>query len=63
LIDPLPVPFNAGDIVSAFAVGEGVNQPLGVFAWPAGVPGFLLPLAQPVSGDVFLPLVMNRYTP
>jgi 5'-nucleotidase len=61
LIDPLPVPFNAGDIVSAFAVGEGVNQPLGVFAWPAGVPGSLLPLAQPVSYKVFLPLVMKGY--
>jgi uncharacterized repeat protein (TIGR01451 family) len=44
-IDPLPVTFNDGDIVSAYAVGDGVNQPLGVFAWPAGVPGFLLPLA------------------
>lgn len=43
-IDPQPVTFNDGDIVSAFAVGDGVNQPLGVFAWPAGVPGFLLPL-------------------
>ena len=32
LIDPLPVTFNAGDIVSAFAVGEVSNQPLGVFA-------------------------------
>ena len=44
LIDPLPVTFNAGDIVSAYAVGEAANQPLGVFAWPAGVPGWLLPL-------------------
>jgi len=46
LIDPLPATFNAGDIVSAFAVGDGANQPLGVFAWPAGVPGSLLPLVR-----------------
>jgi hypothetical protein len=45
-IDPLPVTFTEGQIVSAYAVGDGVNQPLGVFAWPAGVPGFLLPLAE-----------------
>ena len=46
LIDPLPATFNAGDIVSAFGVGDGANQPLGVFAWPAGVPGSLLPLVR-----------------
>jgi hypothetical protein len=46
LIDPLPVTFNAGDIVSAFATGDGGNQPLGAFAWPAGVPGGFLPLAS-----------------
>lgn len=46
-IDPQPVTFNDGDIFSAFAVGDGVNQPLGVFAWPAGAPGFLLPLEGP----------------
>jgi subtilisin family serine protease len=45
LIDPLPVTFNAGDIVSVYATGDGSNQPLGVFAWPAGVEGFFLPLA------------------
>jgi hypothetical protein len=59
LINPLPVTFNAGDIVSAFAVGDGVNQPLGVFAWPAGVPGFLLPLGM----NAYLPLAMDGYTP
>ncbi len=48
-IDPLPVTFNDGDIISAYAVGDGVNQPLGVFAWPAGAPGFFLPLAEPVE--------------
>ncbi len=62
-IDPLPVTFNDGDIVSAFAVGDGVNQPLGVFAWPAGVPGFLLPLAEPepVGGMIYLPLIPQGY--
>jgi hypothetical protein len=60
LIDPLPVTFNAGDIVTAFAVGDGVNQPLGVFAWPGGVPGFLLPLKT--YGTVFLPLIPQGYT-
>lgn len=45
LIDPLPVTFAAGDILSAFAVGDGANQALGVFALPSDDPGFLLPLA------------------
>jgi PKD repeat protein/subtilisin-like proprotein convertase family protein len=56
LIDPLPVTFDEGMIISAFASGEGSNQPLGVFALPAGVPGFFLPLEEapveepPVAG-------------
>lgn len=45
LFDPLPVTFAAGDNLAAFATGDGVKQPLGVFAYPAGVPGFFLPLA------------------
>jgi nitrogen fixation protein len=45
LIDPLPVTFNAGDILSAFAVGDGGNQPVGAFALPSGAPGALLDLA------------------
>jgi choice-of-anchor B domain-containing protein len=53
LIDPLPVYFGAGDIFSAFAVGDGTNQPLGVFALPAGSPGFLLPTGR----FAYLPLV------
>jgi subtilisin family serine protease len=62
-IDPLPVTFNDGDIVSAFAVGDGANQPLGVFAWPSGVAGFLLPLAQPSEGGmIYLPLVPQGYS-
>jgi hypothetical protein len=46
LIDPLPVTFAAGDIVAAFASGDGANQPLGAFAWPSGAAGFFLPLAS-----------------
>lgn len=44
LIDPLPVTFGAGEIVSAFATGNGTLQPLGVFALPAGEEGAFLPL-------------------
>jgi hypothetical protein len=44
LIDPLPVNFAEGMIISAFASGEGVNQDLGVFALPADMEGFFLPL-------------------
>ena len=54
LIDPLPVTVADGDILSIFAVGDGVNQPLGVFAWPSNAEGFLLPLA---FTDVDLSLV------
>lgn len=36
LIDPVPVTFNAGDIVSVLAVVDGTDQPLGVFALPSG---------------------------
>jgi uncharacterized repeat protein (TIGR01451 family) len=59
LIDPLAVTFSEGDIVSAYAVGDGVNQPLAVFAWPSGQEGFLLPdkvlLYMPHVPQVFTP--------
>jgi hypothetical protein len=45
LIDPKPVTLNDGDIVSAFATGDGGNQPLGVFALPSGQQGAFLDLA------------------
>jgi hypothetical protein len=45
-IDPLPVSFAAGVWYSAYATGDGSNQPLGVFAWQAGAEGFFLPLAE-----------------
>ena len=46
LIDPIELSFAAGTIISAFAIGDGENEPLGVFAWPAGAPGFFVPLNQ-----------------
>ena len=35
-IDPLPVDLPAGADVTVFAVGDGVNQPLGIIAFPVG---------------------------
>jgi len=43
LIDPWKFDLGDGDILSAFAVGDGTNQPLAVFVLPSGQPGFLLP--------------------
>lgn len=59
LIDPFIATFEEGDILSVFAVGDGNNQPLGVFALPSGEPGFLLPLAR----YQWLPLVAKDATP
>ncbi len=60
LINPMPVMLEDGQILSLFAVGDGVNQPLGVFALPAGQPGFLLPL---VDATIYLPLMLNNAQP
>ena len=58
LIDPEPVTFAEGDIVSAFATGEGVNQDLGVFALPAGEVGAFLPLVvEEVLGFYLAPAI------
>lgn len=35
-IDPLPADLPAGADVTVFAVGDGVNQPLGIIAFPVG---------------------------
>lgn len=60
LIDPAPVSFNSGDIISAFAAGEAENQPLGVYALPAGMEGFFLPLEEEDSEFfLYLPLVFK----
>jgi hypothetical protein len=58
LIDPLPVTFGEGDIITAFATGEGSNQPLGVFAWPPDTEGFFLPLA-PTVFKLYLPIIFR----
>ncbi|TVQ33536.1 MAG: choice-of-anchor D domain-containing protein [Wenzhouxiangella sp.] len=52
LIDPAPVSFAEGDIASAFATGDGVNQPLGAFALVPGQTGDFLPLVIPGELDV-----------
>lgn len=44
LIDPIELTFDEGAIISAFAVGDGVNQSLGVYALPPDDAGFFVPL-------------------
>ncbi len=44
LINPDPVTLGSGDIVSAFATGDGVNQDLGTFVLPSNNAGFFLGL-------------------
>jgi hypothetical protein len=64
LIDPLPVDLTAGTIISAFAVGDGNNQSLGVFGLPAGAEGFFLPLETEETDYVlFLPLIFKESSP
>jgi subtilisin family serine protease len=64
LIDPLPLTFAAGDIISAFASGDGLNQDLGVFALPAGVEGFFLPLyVEPEGFTLYLPFIAKNFIP
>jgi hypothetical protein len=60
LIDPMPVTLLDGNIVSLFAVGDGTNQPVGVFAWPAGEVGALLPLVQ---SRLYFPVVFKNGAP
>lgn len=49
LIDPIELSFAAGDIISAFAVGDGDNQDLGIFALPPAAPGFFVDLREPTA--------------
>jgi hypothetical protein len=58
LIDPVPVTFNDGDIVSAFATGDGANQPLGVFALPSGQQGAFLDLAPKFY--LYFPIILRN---
>jgi hypothetical protein len=44
-IDPLPAPLPAGADITVFAVGDGVNQPLAIIAFPLAE----LPLRTPVD--------------
>ena len=46
-IDPLPVALPAGALLTLYAIGDGVNQPLGILAFPIGV----LPTRQPVDNS------------
>lgn len=46
LIDPLPVTFQEGEIVTLAASGNGGFQPLGVFAMEGREPGAMLPLVE-----------------
>jgi nitrogen fixation protein len=62
LIDLMPVALSAGDIVSVFAVGDGVNQPVGAFALPSGAAGSLLPLAAYVQIAHLAPFAMDPDT-
>ena len=57
LIKPLPVTLVSGANLSAFAVGDVVNQPLGVFALPSGQPGFFLPL---LKATIYLPIITRN---
>jgi hypothetical protein len=43
-----------GSILSVFAVGDVIHQPLGVYALLDGQPGALLPLAE---YHIYLPLI------
>ncbi|NCF62011.1 MAG: DUF4397 domain-containing protein [Gammaproteobacteria bacterium] len=47
LIDPLPAALPAGANVTVYAVGDGMNQPLGIIAFPVGE----LPLRDPVDNS------------
>lgn len=58
LIDPLPVTLAPGSIVSLFAAGDGVHQPLGVFELPSGQRGHFLPLAR---FKLYLPVVFVKH--
>lgn len=62
LIDLYPVTLNDGDILSVFAVGDIVNQPVGAFAWPSGMEGALLDLAAYLQVAHLAPFAMNPNT-
>jgi hypothetical protein len=56
LTDPLPLALEAGEILSAFAVGDGTNEPVAVYLLPGGQPGYLVP-----EGSIaFLPAISRN---
>jgi hypothetical protein len=46
-IDPLPAALPAGAVLTLFAIGDGINQDLGILAYPLG----LLELRKPVDNS------------
>jgi hypothetical protein len=49
-IDPLPAPLPAGADVTVFAVGDGINQPLGIIAFPVSELGTRTPVDNRSNG-------------
>ncbi|HSJ59123.1 MAG TPA: DUF4397 domain-containing protein [Anaerolineae bacterium] len=62
LIDLMPVDLSDGDIVSAVAAGDGVNQPLGAFVLPMNFAGSFLPLAASLQVAHLAPFAMDPDT-
>jgi len=60
LINLVPVTLNDGDIVSAFAVGDGSNQDLQGFALPSGAEGFFIPTEV---YQFFMPIIFGGQVP
>jgi len=58
LINLAPITFTDGQILSAFAVGNGTIQPLGGFALPSDAEGFFLPLDDE-GFTYFFPIFFN----
>ena len=62
LINPMPATFGDGDILSVFAVGDGTNQPLGIFVLPSDAQGFFLDLAVSLQVAHLAPFDMDPGT-
>ncbi len=54
-IDPLPVPLAEGAIVTVVAVGDGANQPLGIYALPVGQLPTRVPVDVTAAGTFYDP--------
>ena len=54
LIDPLPVPLAAGAVVTLFAVGDIINQDLGIIATPVAALPLRDPVDQSTNGSYYL---------